>query len=334
MAVLNPSDLKHTAAQRLSEASFHPRNLVLIHTGVLVALNLIVNGLHLYLTEMIGTTGGLGGLGLRSVLQTAQTVLSYITTFFTPFWTAGLLFSMVSIIRGQEAGPGSLFRGFRRFGSLLSYTLWEVLIYLFLCMGLFYVITFLYLMTPLAAPFLAQMEELLMNPEMFLADGTVNVEALPLDALYPTMLPLVLLFAAVAIPVAIWVSYHFRMGPFLLVESIPRGAFGAFFVSSRLMKGHKWQMAKLDLSFWWFYLIEGILVLVLYLDVILANAGIPLPLDPVPAFFVTIALHGVLQLALHWWKKADVDATYAAAYEAIFREAVPADPSQSPARKL
>lgn len=334
MAFLKPSELKQQAGEQLSRASWNPRHLILIHTGVIVALNLLVNGLNLYLNSQIGTTGGLGGLGLRSVLQTAQTILSYFSIFFTPFWAAGLLYTCVSIVRGEQVGPRSLLHGFRRFGSLLSYTLWELLIYFFLCMALFYVTMNVYLLTPLAAPFMEQMEGLIQNPQIFLSDGSVNMAMLPVDSLFPTLIPMLILYMVVTIPVVIFISYQFRMGIFLLVEGIYRGAFGAFFVSARLMKGHKWQMLKLDLSFWWYYLLEGLLFIVLYLDMILMALGIPLPFDNVTAFFLTIALHGVLQLGLHWWAKAGVDTTYAAAYESIYREVVPANPDDAAIRQL
>ncbi len=334
MAVLNPRELKDAASRRIQEASFDPKKLILIHTGVIVALNLIVSGLNVYLSEQIGTTGGLGGLGLRSVLQTAQTVLSYFATFFTPFWTAGLLFSMVSVARGNEVGPRSLLHGFRRFGSVLSYTLWEMLIYMFACMMLCYLVTYVYLMTPLAREFLVYMEKLMQNPELFLANGSVNMAALPLETLYPMLIPLLILYFAALIPVALCLGYRFRLGIFLLVEGIPRGALGAFFVSSKLMKGHKWQMLKLDLSFWWYYLLEGLLMLVLYLDVILSALGIALPVSGIVAYFITILLYGVLQLVLHWWIKARIDVTYASAYEAIYREVVPANPDEAPLRTL
>lgn len=334
MAVLNPRELKEAADRRIQEASFDPGKLILIHTGVIVALNLIVSGLNLYLSEQIGTTGGLSGLGLRSVLQTAQTVLSYFSTFFTPFWSAGLLFAMICVARGQEARPSALLQGFRRFGSILSYTLWEILIYTFLCMVVLQVLTNIYLLMPIAQPFIVQIEGLMTNPDLFLPNGSINPAAVSLEALLPYMVPLLILYLAVIIPLAIFVSYQFRMGSFLLVEGIYRGAFGAFLVSAKLMKGHKWQMLKLDLSFWWYYLLEGVLTVVLYLDVILSAVGIALPFTPVITFFVTIALHGLLQLALHWWVKARIDVTYATAYEAIYREVVPANPDEPALRKL
>ena len=334
MAVLNPQELKETASRRISEASFDPKKLVLIHTGVIVALNLAVSGLNLYLNQQIGTTGGLGGLGVRSMLQTAQTVLSYFSTFFTPFWAAGLLFAMLSVARGQSAGPNSLCRGFHRFGSVLSYTLWELLVYMFLCMAMCYVLTFLYLMTPLASGFLAYMEDLMQSSNLILANGSINMDLIPMEQLYPMIMPLLVIYGVVVLAMVTYLSYHFRLGMFLLVEGIPRGAVGAFLASAKLMKGHKWQMLKLDLSFWWFYLLEGLLMGVLYLDVILDVAGIPLPMDATAAFFVTIVLHGALQLVLHWFCKANVDVTYAAAYEAILREVIPADPNEPAVRKL
>ena len=334
MAVLNPRELKEAADRRIQEASFDPGKLILIHTGVIVALNLIVSGLNLYLSEQIGTTGGLSGLGLRSVLQTAQTVLSYFSTFFTPFWSAGLLFAMICVARGQEARPSALLQGFRRLGSVLSYTLLEMLFFVFAATILCYAVTYVYLLTPLASEVMALMEELVTNPEVFLSDGTLNLEAFPMDTIYPMLTPLMILYAVVTVPVVIFLSYQFRMGIFLLVEGIHRGAFGAFLVSAKLMKGHKWQMLKLDLSFWWYYLLEGVLTVVLYLDVILSAVGIALPFTPVIAFFVTIALHGLLQLALHWWVKARIDVTYATAYEAIYREVVPANPDEPALRKL
>lgn len=334
MAVLNPQELKETASRRITDASFDPRKLVLIHTGVIVALNLVVSGLNLYLNQQIGSTGGLGGLGLRSMLQTAQTVLSYCSTLFTPFWAAGLLFAMLSIARGQSTGPNALFRGFRRFGSVLGYALWETTIFMILSIALCYVLTFLYLMTPMASGILEYMQELMQNPDIFLADGSINMELIPLEAMYAQMIPLLVIYGVMTLGLVAYLSYHFRLGIFLLVEGIPRGALGAFLASSKLMKGHKWQMLKLDLSFWWYYLLEGLLMAVLYLDLILELLGVALPVSSTVSFFVTIVLYGVLQLVLHWFVKAHVDVTFACAYERIYREVIPADAEEAPLRTL
>lgn len=334
MAVLNPRELKDTASRRISQASTDPRILILIHTGVVVALNLLVSGLNLYLNQQIGSTGGLSGLGMRSMLQTAQTVLSYFATFFTPFWSGGLMYAMICIARGEHSGPDKLTRGFKRFGSILGYALWETTIFMLVSIALFYAVTYLYLLTPLAADFVAYIQDLMTNPDFFLSTGTVNMDLIPMDQLYSMLIPLFVIFGLITVPVMVFLGYHFRMCMFLLVEGIPRAALGAFMASSKLMKGHKWQLMKLDLSFWWYYLLEGLLMAVLYLDMILNLLGIPLPFDTTVSFFLTIVLYGVLQLALHWFVKARVDVTYACAYEAIFREVVPLNPDEPALRKL
>lgn len=323
MANLNPKALKSMASQRLSDTSSNPRMLVLIHIGIIVVLNLLVNGLNLYLSRQIGTTGGLGGMGLRSVLQTAQTILGYISTFFTPFWQAGFLFTMISLSRGENPGSSSLLRGFHRFGRILSYVLWQSVLMTLLATSLMYLCCYVYFLTPFAKDVVAIMESIVSHPELFLADGTMNLEILPMDQLLPAMTPMLILYGIVLILAYCFMSYHFRLGTFLLVEGIERGAFGAFFVSSRLMRGHKWQMLKLDFSFWWFYLLEALLTVVLYLDVLLPLLGIPLPIDSTAAYFITLILYGVLELGLYLWKKADVSVTYALAYDSIYQEALP-----------
>lgn len=322
MANLHPKVLKNLAVHRLEETSANPKKLVLIHTGLIVVLNLLVNGLNLLLSEQIGATGGLGGLGMRSVLETAQTILGYFSTLFTPFWQAGFLFAVVSIARGLDAQPKDLLQGFKRFGRILSYVFWQMLILMALCFGLMYLVSFVYVLTPFASDFMEILIPLMESSDFLLADGTINMDLLPVEELFMAMIPMLIMYAAVLIPVYTWISYHLRLTNFLLVEGQERGSMGAMILSIKMMKGHKWQMLKLDLSFWWYYLLEALLTVVLYLDVILPLLGMTLPINATAAYFITIALYGALELGLHLWKKAEVDVTYASAYEAIYREAL------------
>lgn len=327
MAFLQPNELKETARLRLDQATADPRRLVLLHTGAIVLLNLAVNGLNMYLNQQIGSTGGLGGLGTRSILQTIKTLLYYVSLFFTPFWTAGLLHCMISIIRRQETGTKSLFYGFRRFGRIMSYQLWQMILLVLLCVVLMYAVCFVFLLTPFAKDFMKLSEPLMMDPNLFLADGTMNFSILPIEELTAALIPFFIMYAAVIAPVYALFSYHLRLTNFLLIEGAERGAFASMIVSIRMMKGHKKQILKLDLCFWWYYLLEGLLLGVLYLDLILPLLGIVLPLNPTVFYFVTIILYSILELGLHYWKKAEIDATYALAYETIFRKFVPGTPS-------
>ena len=103
MVSFNSLGLKSQARERLRDNGANARKLVLIHTGVVVLLSLISSGLNIYLDDQIGATGGLSGLGTRSILQTIQTMLQYITTLFSPFWTVGFL--TVAMIWAADRQP-------------------------------------------------------------------------------------------------------------------------------------------------------------------------------------------------------------------------------------
>lgn len=309
MAILNPRELKNQAQERIGQSRVDPRILVLIYTGVTVGLSLLVNGLHLLLQQQIGGTGGLGGLGTRSLLQTLQTLLSYFSTFFSPFWTAGFLYAIILLVRRLNPEPRDLLFGFRRLPRILSYTLLELLVVtgvMILCTNL---ASTLFLMTPLSEPMVDALAPML---------ESADFDVLELDVIpFSSFLPLLLLFLALFVPFFARVSYSLRLSVYLLVEGPGVSALGAMLLSRQMMKGHKMQMFKLDLSFWWFYVLEGLLVIVCYLDVILPALGISLPFDSTVAYFVFLALYGVLQMGLHYWKKCQVETTYVLAYEAI-----------------
>ena len=87
--------------------------------------------------------------------------------------------------------------------------------------------------------------------------------------------------------------------------------------SMRLMKGHKRQLFRMDLSFWWYYALLALASAVGYLDVIVGLMGISLPIDPLVLFFGTLVLYCAAVTALSLWKKCDVDAAYVLAFEQI-----------------
>ena len=320
MANLSSARLKAQSAAYLQQEGPRLTKLVLIYTGLSVVLSLAVNGLNLFLNQQIGTTGGLGGLGMRSVLQTAQTLLSYFNTLYVPFWYAGFLFATIRAARNQSPEPRDLLQGFRHFGSILSFFLWELLITMGIGFVLVYPSSFLFLTTPSGQEFTEILLPFLESGELLLADGTINMEALPMDALGSTMLPMFLIYGILAGSAIVFVSYLLRMGVFLLVEGPYRSAFATMLVSGKMMKGHKRQMLKLDLSFWWYYAAEAVLVVILYLDVILPFLGVQLPVSQTAAYFLVLVVYGILELALHAWKKPYVDLTYAMAYDEIYQE--------------
>ena len=164
-----------------------------------------------------------------------------------------------------------------------------------------------------------QMKTLLMqqlvNDPGFLT-GDINLELFPLEELLRGLRWLIGLTMVLFLPIYIRISYSFRMATYLMVER-PIGGFRAHFESLRLMRGHKWQIFKLDLSFWWNYALAALIAVVGYLDVVLALVGVEVPINEMVLFFGTLAAYFVLLTGLYLWKKCDVDAAYVLAFEQI-----------------
>lgn len=316
MAYLNIRELKHRGSELAGATRGENRKLVLLYCGVIAALSLGSNGLHLYLDSQIGTTGGLGGLGLRSVLQTIQEILTWVNLFFGPFWSAGFLFAMVGMVRGRAPQLGDMSEGFRRFGRILGFLGFELMTALTLMMGAVNLAGVIFSFSPMGVKFAQEMGPALSDPNIIAADGTVNLELVPMEAMASAAIPMVIITLVVFIPVYLWLNYGFRMAMYLVVErSI--GGVRAHFESLRLMRGHKWQLLKLDFSFWWYHGLGLFISAVGYLDVILALLGIPVPIDATAMFFGTLAAYCVLQTLLSLWKKCEVDGAYVLAFEAI-----------------
>ena len=316
MAILNTRELKYRGAA--AAAHFRPegRRLVLVYCAVLALIGLGSNGLNLYLNSQISQTGGLGGLGMRSMLQTIQSVLNYVNMFFGPFWSAGFLWAMMSMVRGRTPQTGDLMAGFRCFGRVLAYLAFQFVIVIALLAATVNLASLIFTFSPLGAEFTELMTPLLTDPNLITASGAVNLEILPLEALAKAMVPMLVLTLVIYLPLYIWLSYGFRLALYLVMDDAAGGV-QAHFQSMRLMRGYKWQMLKLDLGFWWYYALLGLTAVVGYLDLILSLLGISVPIDATVLYFVTMGAYCLLQMALALWKKCPVDAAYALAFEAI-----------------
>ena len=145
--------LKAAARNSLAAATYDPRKLILIHTGISVGLSLLCTIIDYVLSLQIQNTGGLGGLGTRSILSTARSVLQVIVSLGLPFWEAGYCFATIKIVRGKEANPASLLEGFRRFGPLLRAMMLQSIIYIAVLILCFTVGSRIFLLTPLSDPF-------------------------------------------------------------------------------------------------------------------------------------------------------------------------------------
>lgn len=321
--MLQPSVLHRQAGEQLQKAAYRPKKLVLIHTAVSIGSLLLVNILRYLLSLLIDRTGGLSGLGMRTVLSTMQSVLDLGITVALPFWEIGLLFAALEWAKGASSTPTDLLAGFRRFGSVLGLRLLQGGLLFLLAFGVFNVSYMIFLLTPFADPLFSLVEPLIeqaatsSQPESILTEELIASAG---QASVPMFIIFGLLFAAAAIPL----FYRVRFADFALMDG--SRATKSLVDSMKLTKKNCLQIAKIDLSFWWFYLLQALSITIGYADSVLPLLGIALPLSPDASFFLFSTLSLLAQGLVVWRYQDVVLTTYSLAYHALISPAPqPAD---------
>lgn len=312
MTIHDRKDLKQTAASRLSEAGFDPRLLILIHTGVSVGATLLVSVINYILQQQINGTGGLSGIGLRSILATAQSALQLACVVLLPFWEIGMLYAAMGIARKRSAEPADLTAGFRRFGPVLRLNLLRSAVIFAVIMLCVNVGTSIFMMTPLSAPLYN-----ILLPILESSSNTPAIDETTLTALFQAMLPLIPVLLCLFLLLVAPVLYRLRMADYLIMEDKKTGAVEALLTSWRMTKGRAFALFRLDLSFWWFYALQTAAVLLAYGDVISGALGISLPISSDLAALVCYLLYGAAMLALNWRFGSYLQTTYAVAYDTL-----------------
>lgn len=314
MNVIQPSQIKRRAAGILEETRPDYRKTVLFHSGVSMAVLVVVLLLNLLLESAVTQTGGLSGIGTRSVLETIQSVLSTAVNILLPFWEIGILYTTVRVVRRQPQEYSMLTRGFHRAGPVVRYYLVLIAVLFAVAMVCSNIAVMLAMFVPLPDSLETALSQIditaIQDPEQLM-------EMLPVDQLLSFMLPASIVFALVFGGILIHLGYRFRVSQYLLVDEEKVGAVAALAFSNRLTKGNRWNLFKLDLSFWWYYALQLLITAVAYGPELLLLAGVTLPVSSGIANLLFYLLYTVLTLALSWWAGAYVQASYACAYEQL-----------------
>lgn len=303
------------AETSLANASYDPKKLILIHTGSVLLLSLLLSVLDYLLEHFIGTTGGLGGIGLRSMLSTAQSVLRLLQTVALPFWQMGYVYLTLRLSRQESVAPSDLLQGFRNFGSVLRLELLRSLLYAGIAVLCSYVSSILFFLTPWAADVADLMLPLMQDTSLL--DDPAALRSAMMPALEAAAVPLTIIFVIVALAFFLPVFYRFRMASFALLDAPEQGALAALRTSRRMTRRNCLAIFRIDLHFWWFYLLEAATMAVCYGDLILGWLGVSLPFNTTVAYFLFFVLYLVCQLGLYLWRKNLVSVTYAHAYNAL-----------------
>ena len=149
MDIRNTRQLKDFSAGRLANAR-EGQKIILYFSLITIAVSAVATVVSYILSQQIAKTGGLGSMGVRSALTTAQMLLPIVQAVFLMCLELGYLSTMLRIARGQYASPNGMRLGFDRFWVLLRCTLLKGLIFGGVAMASMYVAIPIYMMTPLS----------------------------------------------------------------------------------------------------------------------------------------------------------------------------------------
>ena len=226
--------LKQEATVALQQATYDPRKLLLIHTAILLGAGFLVTILNYILAGQIENTGGLSGLGMRSILSTAQSALQLALTAATPFWTMGLVYCALRMARKQSAEPMDLKEGFLRFGPVLRLQLLQLLLYFLMGILCVNISTTIFAFTSYIEPFNEVVtkinEQMAVNPS-YVPDAAT--EAALLEASIPLLVITAIIYVLLLIPMV----YRLRMATYAIMDDERPKALKAMAISSQLMRG-------------------------------------------------------------------------------------------------
>lgn len=318
MTIRNIKAMKQTAARRLQRADYPPRRLILIHSGIALAVALVMAICEYVITWQIDANGGgLSGIQLRSILQTVGQVLSVVYAIAMPFWAMGLTYTTLRLARGKAAWPGSLLEGFRRKWVVLRLVLLQGLIYGALAFAAMYGSWFLYTFTPSGRAFMEAITKLLYSG---ISDYTQLMAAIPpqvIQQVSKVFLPILLVCLLVLMVPA---SYRLRLAPYLVMEKDGLGAWRAIRTSGKLTRGNCFRLFLLDLSYWWYYLIPVALAVPAYAQVLTEALQLQLPVSSAVLYLGGNLLYVVLTLCFEVVACPRVLTTYAIAYEVLSKQ--------------
>lgn len=307
--------LKQEAAERLSRLNCNPRKIVLIYAAVSFGVSLLAALMNLFLNGQVAQTGGLDGLEIKALWETTATVSELAMTFLTPIWSLGLVAVVLGFARGKDAQPKDLTSGFSRFLAGLGLHLLTILLYILACLIVIYIGTTLMgvladmdRLDAILTPFLPMIEE---NPDII--QDTAFLKTLPWQELLACLwLPILVIFLLSAVAV-LFVGYRLRLAPYYLMDGIGMGPMQAVRKSFSSMKGNVFAFIRLDLSYWWYYGLMALFGTSSLLNLVPFLLGMPQVSD-IAAIGIQFLSSGAL-CALYWWKGAQVETTFALAYE-------------------
>ena len=310
----NLREIKNRSEERLSQSASQQK-IVMIYAALTLGLMLLVTVTNYVLGLQMDNFGGLSNLGKRTMLSSVQSMLPVVQSLVIMCLDLGYLAAMLRIARGMYTSPQTLRLGFDRFWLLLRCGIFKGLIMTGVTFVSMYLGIMIFVLTPFSkaaveiiAPIISQVS--LLNTEIVIDDVTYGL-------LMEAMLPAFGICGVLLLILGGPMYYNFRMVNYIIIEKPAIGAMMALRESKKMMKGHRLQLLKLDLSFWWYYLATGVAMVICYGDILLPMLGLELPVPEVVSFFGFYVLYLAASFGVHYFLRNRVEVCYGLVYDAV-----------------
>lgn len=319
MTLSDNKTLRTGAARKMLLAGDEGKRAVLIHTAVTLGASVVTLLLEMVLNQRIESATGLAGLGSRGILETLRQLLLLANLIVLPFWELGIRKFALRAARDEDAGPGDLTEGFRRFGPVLRLMLIRLVLLMVLGTLCIYVGATIFSFTPAAAPIadamMPYMEQMMADPYAAMPDIEALLAAIPEEAMADMTNTMLVICGVLMAILCLPVLYVFRLADPAVLDMPRTGAIMAMIKSFRAVRRHPLRMLKVDLGFWWYYLLLALTVAVSYGDTILKSFGASLPVSDAAAFLIAALLGAAANFALYLFARGRVEIAYAMAYD-------------------
>ena len=223
---------------------------------IVAAINLVILLVDIAVYYASDLFGGLSGIGLRSALETFGLAVSFASMFVLPLLSFGHMSAALRAARSATPENTNLMDGFRRFGPLLRLTLLRLCIYLLIIPAAINIGSILYYMLPGSREALASLETMAIDPNAMM-DATLTTDILM------NFWPMYVLIVGIMIALMLPINYRLRLAEFAILDG-ERKALRAMLYSNRSMRRNCWQLFRLDLWQWEYYLLSAIATAVVY----------------------------------------------------------------------
>ena len=308
-------ELKRQADGKL-RAVPQQKKLALYYAGSVCAISVVFMLADQLISMAFPETGGLSNMGLRSFLSTLSSILPVISFVLSMCLSFGFLGGMVRVSRGQYTSPNALRTGFERFFPLLRLTVLKGLVILGLSIGATYLTSLIYTLSPLSNSLVEALAPVLSSGSL-LNEGTLTLDPVTVEAIYAATPAMLAIFLVVMGVFGVPMLYRLRLADYVLYDHPETGALYALRQSRIMMRGNRWAMFKLDLSFWWYFLLAGLSAAVNYGVLLLDLVGITLPISDNAAAILFFLLSTALDFAVIYRFRSKLEVTYALAYNAL-----------------